>query len=101
MPTQRDMPPEDFRSFRAWKKVEAGEVDPVPLAAMPGPVSVSVVSPTEGTFFQMNPPHSDPANWAAFNVGEFVFPQSRWSISPLLTLWLVASVIGWRKKLWS
>ena len=98
MPTQRDTPPEDFRKFRAWTKVEEGKIDPVPLAAMPGPVSVNVVSPTEGGFFQQAAPHSPQANWAAFNAGEFFFPQNRWSLAPLLGLWMIAGLLGLRKK---
>ena len=98
MPTQRDMPPEDFRTFRAWAKVEAGMPEPVPLAAMPGPVSVNVVNPSEGGFFQHTRPHSVEARQASFNAGEFLFPDSRWSLAPLGGLWLVALPFLFRKK---
>jgi hypothetical protein len=87
-------------NFGPWLRVKAGAADPIPLAAMPGPVSVNVVGPTESGFFQQSTPHSEEANWAAFNVGEFWFPQMRWSLAPLLAMWLGAGAVIFRKKLW-
>jgi hypothetical protein len=29
---------------------------------------------------------SDQSNWASFNIGEFIFPRSRWSIFPILVI---------------
>jgi hypothetical protein len=36
---------------------------------------------------------SKQAHWNSFNVGEFFFPSSKWSLAPLLALW--AALIGW------
>ncbi len=39
--------------------------------------------------FQAFGPGSKEARWNSFNVGEFLFPESRWSLAPLLVLELV------------
>jgi hypothetical protein len=84
----------------AWIAIDRGDVEPIPLAAMPGPVSVNVVSPSEGGFFQQSAPHSPGAEWASFNAGEFLFPQSRWSLAPLAVLWVTAGAFAIRRKVW-
>lgn len=71
----------------AWESVGEGRPGPISLAAMKGPVSMNVVDITEGGFTQ-NDWESDAARWASFNVGEFLFPQSRWSLAPLAALWI-------------
>jgi hypothetical protein len=93
MPTQRDFPWEEFKKFRAWKRVEDGDPDPILLAAIPGPVSVNVMDATEGTYFQNCKPHSREANWASFNMGEFLWSQDRRSLLPLAILWLLSALI--------
>jgi hypothetical protein len=81
-----------------WGKIERGEQEPLWIAAIPGPVSANVLGPWDGTYFQRFPAHSMPADWAAFNVGEFLFPQSRWSVAPLLGMW-IAGAFGIRRCL--
>lgn len=87
-------------TYPQWVRVLNGEPEPVPLAAMPGPVSMNVVSAFEGGFFQLSQPHSKEATWAAFNVGEFWLPESRGSVLPLLGIWVGAAFVAWRRKLW-
>ena len=79
----------DAHRRETWAKVEAGEPQPLWIAAMPGPVSVNVQSVFEGSYFQLFPAHSAQCDWAAFNVGEFIFPRSQLSVLPLLGIWLV------------
>jgi hypothetical protein len=31
--------------------------------------------------------------WGAFNVGELIFPESRWSVAPLLALWIAGAFL--------
>ena len=73
----------------AKAKAYGGEPEPLWIAAMPGPVSVNVMGLWDGTYFQNSPAHSPQANWASFNAGELLFPQSRWSLAPLALLWLL------------
>jgi hypothetical protein len=83
----------EYENYEPWIRVKSGERSPVPLAAMPGPVSINVVSAVEGGFFQHTEPYVARASWAAFNAGEFLFPQSRWSLAPLFLLWLGGAVL--------
>jgi hypothetical protein len=73
-----------------WRKIAQGEQEPLWIAAMPGPVSVNVMGPWDGTCFQQFPAHSEPAQWAAFNAGEWLWPGSRWSLLPLALLWIAS-----------
>jgi hypothetical protein len=96
---------------RAKSRMDRGIGDTVPLAAMPGPVSVNVVSAFEGGYFQLtvaeadsDMTHSREAHWASFNLGEFFsignslsFAQSRWSLLPLLLLWIYGGKVLWQK----
>ncbi len=74
-----------------WEKILRGETEPLWIAAMDGPVSSNVMGPWDGTYFQIFPAHSPAANWSAFNLGELIFPASRWSLAPLAALWIVGS----------
>ena len=74
-----------------WEKVMRGDPDPLWIAAMDGPVSTNTLGPWDGTYFQTFPAHSPAAEWAAFNVGELIFPASRWSLAPLLALWIAGA----------
>jgi hypothetical protein len=76
-----------------WSKVERGEQEPLWIAAMPGPVSVNPMGVWDGTYFQQYPARSEPARWGAFNIGEFIFPQSRWSVFPLLIIWSIGAYL--------
>ncbi len=82
----------------AWEKVMRGESNPLWIAAMSGPVSTNALGPWDGTFFQQFPAHSPAVEWSAFNVGEFLFPASRWSLAPLLGLW-IAGAFALRRSL--
>ena len=73
-------------------KIERGESEPVWLAAMPGPVSTNILGVWDGDYFLHFPAHSPATVWSAFNVGELVFPESRWSLAPLLALWIAGAV---------
>jgi hypothetical protein len=75
----------------AWAKVLRGEQEPLWIAAMDGPVSTNTIGPWEGLYFQQFPAHSPAAEWAAFNAGELLFPASRWSLAPLLALWIAGA----------
>jgi hypothetical protein len=72
--------------------IARGEASPMILGAIKGPVSVNPIGIYDGlltfTFFPANSMESD---WNSFNVGEFLFPQSRKSLLPLL---LVTGGIG-------
>jgi hypothetical protein len=63
------------------------EAAPFLLAAIDGPVSVNPIGIFEGLLeFRHYPPHSEQTRWASFNVGEFLWPRSRWSLVPVLLL---------------
>jgi hypothetical protein len=55
------------------------------LAAIKGPVSVNPIGTYDGLLtFAFFPANSLPTDWSSFNIGEFLFPQSRKSLLPLL-----------------
>jgi len=69
-----------------WRAaIERHDKDPFLLAAIRGPVSVNPVGVYDGLLgfgaFEMD---SAPAVWASCNIGEFLWPQSRWSLLPLI-----------------
>lgn len=68
------------------QNMDRGDPSPFLLAGVRGPVSANVVGPWEGEFFNRFNAGSEPARWASFNAGEFVFPGSRWSLVPLLLI---------------
>lgn len=86
-PTERSKRMEEMKAD-SRAKVERGEEEPLWIAAMPGPVSVNVMGVWEGSFFQMFKAHTRQTDWASFNVGELLWPQSRMSLLPLLVLWM-------------
>lgn len=61
-----------------------GDASPFLLAAIRGPVSVNPIGVYEGMFFQIDTHEHPRTAWNSFNIGEFFWPQSRWSILPLL-----------------
>jgi hypothetical protein len=66
---------------------ERGDVSPFLLGSIEGPVSVNPVGVFEGLFsYGFFPPRSPQVRWASFNVGELIWPQSRWSLLPLLLI---------------
>ena len=80
------------RRTETWQKIMRGETEPLWIAAMDGPVSSNVMGPWDGTYFQKFPAHSPATSWAAFNLGELIFPASRWSLAPLVALWIAGAV---------
>jgi hypothetical protein len=67
------------------ESIVRGEPSPFLLASVEGPVSVNPVGIYEGLFtYNFFPPRSRQSRWASFNVGEFFWPHSRWSLLPLL-----------------
>lgn len=62
----------------------------------PDPVSRNPVGVYEAVPYRFFPPGSVPALWNSFNLGEFLFPRSTWSLAPLVvllagaTLWLLS-----------
>lgn len=57
------------------------------LLTVTGPVSVNPVGVFEGMFeYDFFPAGSPPTRWASFNVGEFLWLDSRWSLLPLFLL---------------
>jgi hypothetical protein len=74
-----------------------GESSPFILGAIRGPVSVNPLGSYDGLLtFAFFPAGSVEDDWNSFNAGEFLFPQSRASLLPLLLVtgglcvWLVA-----------
>jgi hypothetical protein len=66
---------------------ERGDPQPFLMAAITGPVSVNPVGVWEHDFFAQTTPHSQEARCASLNLGELIWPESGWSIAPLLLLW--------------
>ena len=69
-----------------WRaSIDRGDKDPFLLAAMHGPVSINPLSVYDGLLgygaFEMDAPQSA---WSSCNAGEFLWPQTRVSLLPLL-----------------
>ncbi|MGA3171676.1 MAG: hypothetical protein ABSE62_11765 [Chthoniobacteraceae bacterium] len=73
--------------------IERGSDDPFDLGSYCGPVSVNPTGVCEGSYYNLFDAGSPQARWNSFNVGEFWFPESRWSVAPLLAL--VGLLGGW------
>ena len=100
---EKEIPDASVRAARlaeirreTWAKVERGEPLPLWIAAIPGPVSVNVIGVYEGAYFQLFEAHTPQADWAAFNVGELLFPKNQLSVVPLLGVWFAAWVFSRR-----
>jgi len=64
--------------------IARGESSPLILGAIRGPVSVNPIGAYDGLLiFTIFPAGSVQTDWNSFNVGEFLFPQSRLSLLPL------------------
>lgn len=69
------------------RSVDAGETRPVLLSAIRGPVSVNPVAVFDGLLgFGVFAIDSQQGRAASMNAGEFLFPNSRWSVVPLLVV---------------
>jgi hypothetical protein len=69
-----------------------GELVSSNLSTFAGPVSANPMGLYEGSFYGLSPPHSTEARWNSFNLGEFLFPQSRLSLLPLMLVCGVALI---------
>ncbi|HEX8295373.1 MAG TPA: hypothetical protein VF593_03680 [Chthoniobacteraceae bacterium] len=72
------------RELRA--AIDRGDPQPLMLGSIRGPVSVNPIGIYEGTFYQVFPAGTEQTRWASFNAGELLFPESRWSLFPLLLI---------------
>lgn len=71
--------------------------DPLDLGSYVGPVSVNPTGVCEGGYYSLFEARSPQARWNSFNVGEFWFPESRWSVVPLLGLiGLLGASLAWK-----
>ena len=78
------------RDYRA--AVDRGDREPIQLASIRGPVSSNTVNVFDGLLgYGLWPLRSPQSDWASFNLGELLWPMSRWSLLPLL---LVAGGLG-------
>jgi hypothetical protein len=68
------------------QSIADGSDDPLELGSYAGPVSVNPTGVCEGGYYSLFDAGSPQARWNSFNVGEFWFPGSRWSVAPLLAL---------------
>src|SRR6185295_6586228 len=96
-PAERERKFEQTR--QQWRAaVDRGDALPVLLAAIRGPVSVNPVNMFDGLLgggiWPLGTPQS---NWASFNAGELIWPQSRMSVVPYLLIMLGGGIWLWRK----
>jgi hypothetical protein len=66
--------------------IAQGSDDPLDLGSYTGPVSVNPTGVCEGGYYSLYDAGSPQARWNSFNAGEFWFPESRWSVAPLLAI---------------
>ncbi len=64
--------------------IERGDTKFVPIAGVDGPVAANPMGMTEAHAFVLGKPRHPHAVGNSFNAGEWLFPQSRWSLAPLL-----------------
>jgi hypothetical protein len=79
------------------RRIEAGDPNPLYLAAIHGPVSVNPIGIYEPGFHRLFGPSSSESTWNSFNVGEFIAPASVWSLLPLLVIAGVLIALLWRE----
>lgn len=93
-----DDPVESERQFEAkraelQRSIDERQQTPFLLAALKGPVSINPVGVYDGLLgFGNFDIHSRQAAWNSCNLGELLWPQSRWSLVPLL---LVSGGLSW------
>jgi hypothetical protein len=77
-----------------WDSMDAGETRPILLSSIRGPVSVNPVAVFDGLLgFGIFPIDSIEGRSASMNAGEFLFPNSRWSVVPLLVVAVTGFVL--------
>ena len=73
-----------------------GNDEPFALGSYVGPVSVNPTGVCEGGYYSLFEAGSPQARWNSFNAGEFWFPESRWSVAPLLAfVALLGAGLAW------
>jgi hypothetical protein len=78
------------------QSIAEGSDDPLDLGSYAGPVSVNPTGICEGGYYSLFDAGTPQARWNSFNVGEFWFPESRWSVVPLLALvGLLGAALAW------
>jgi len=78
------------------QSIAAGSDDPLDLGSYCGPVSVNPTGVCEGGYYSLFDARSPQARWNSFNVGEFWFPESRWSVALLFGLvGLLGTALAW------
>jgi hypothetical protein len=78
------------------QSIVEGSDDPLDLGSYAGPVSVNPTGICEGGYYSLFDAGTPQARWNSFNVGEFWFPESRWSVVPLLALvGLLGAGLAW------
>ncbi len=83
LPAERRQRTGDVRQ-RIEASFQRSEHVPFEIASFAGPVSVNPRGVYEGRSYRLFPCRSEQTRMNSFNVGEFVFPNSYWSLSPLL-----------------
>ncbi|MGB8167096.1 MAG: hypothetical protein WCF18_06365 [Chthoniobacteraceae bacterium] len=84
-----------FEAKRAeWQlSIDQREQSPFLLAALSGPVSINPQGVYDGLLgFGNFEIHARQSQWNSHNLGEFLWPRSRWSLVPLL---LVSGGVSW------
>lgn len=76
--------------------IARSEKEPFLLATFRGPVSVNPVGAYEGSFYHLFEPFTPQTRWSSFNAGEFLFPESRLSLLPLLAACGLLLFLAWR-----
>jgi hypothetical protein len=94
--TNRKSPDRELRRTELMQIAGSGEVSPFLLASIQGPVSVNPVGVFEGALtYGMFQPGTIQTRFASFNAGEFLFPESRWSLFPLAMGWFLIGAGVW------
>jgi hypothetical protein len=99
MLTERGLPEEERKNQlttiqQQWQEsIMRGDSKDFPLSSVRGPVSANPIGCYEGWYYKIVGPASLQAQWNSFNLGEFLFPQSRLSLVPLLVLWCCSLAI--------
>ncbi len=73
------------RRSELFASIDRGGANPFLLASFTGPVSVNPIEVCASGYYMLGT-MTKAARWASFNVGEFLFPHSRWSLAPLLLI---------------
>ena len=83
----------------AWQAaIDRWEQTPFLLASIPGPVSINPLGVSDGLLgFGTFPIGTPQSAWASCNAGEFLWPQSRLSVLPIVALSGALAFGAWRR----